>query len=119
MSDIEEGIDSDASEEGEIELVSSKDESDDSDDDNDEEDEIESLNWSKDAPKGKKTKKDILKEVTKLKFNPSSILESFDNFMTRELKQLIVDYTNLKGKLMIISPSLSFLSLPLSLSLSY
>lgn len=59
---------------------------------------MNSLNWLQEPPRVKRGKKDILKEEAKLRFKPKSVLDCFDNFMPQELKQLIIDYTNLNGE---------------------
>lgn len=105
MAGIESEIDSDASDEGKIEVIQMNDplgNNDDGNDDSSEDesgDELDSLTWTEEEPQRvRRGKKDILRGEAKLQFNPKSILECFDNFMPRELKQLIIDCTNLKGE---------------------
>lgn len=90
MSDDETDIK--ASDEGEEDAVVSD------EDEDKEEDDLREIEWTDEPISRKKKKKDVLKgDYKKLLFNPSNILDCFNQFMTTELKEILIKYTNLKG----------------------
>lgn len=109
MSSDEEGSDVAASDiEGEEQVVLEIDEGSNEEDDESESDaekeaklkeKLENLvkEWKERMPRGKKRKDKDHPPRRKVLFSPSSIIESFNQFMTTELKELILKFTNLKG----------------------
>ena len=92
MSDDETDIE--ASDEGEEDAVLSEED----EDQEEEEDDFGEIEWTDEAISREKKKKDVLKgDYKKLLFNPSNILDCFNQFITTELKELLIKYTNLKG----------------------
>ena len=63
------------------------------------EEELEQLTWSREIPekRRRRSKKDVLSSSAQLTFDCPDILCSFDHFMSSQLKELLVKYTNLKG----------------------
>lgn len=120
MSSDEEGSDVAASDiEGEEQVVQTIDEgSNEEDDENriDAEEEtklkeqLENLakEWKERIPRGKKRKDKDHPPKRKVLFSPSSIIESFNQFMTTKLKELILNFTNLKGMCSFSSFFISF-----------
>ena len=58
------------------------------------------MSWTRNSKerRGRKRQKDVLKSEAKLLFDSSDIKGCFDNFITNEIKELLVKYTNLKGE---------------------
>lgn len=72
---------------------------------------LEELVWTNKLPasKGKKRKKKDRCPRSKLVngFEPSTVMDCFNRFMTSTIKELILKYTNLKGEESIFLPSFS------------
>lgn len=59
---------------------------------------LENLQWRVKPKRTRKKKKDVLSAQSRLLFSPTSIIDSFNQFMSSDLKELLIKYTNMKGK---------------------
>lgn len=68
--------------------------------------EVSKIDWKKQLPgqwsQKKRKKKDTPRKLCELQFKPSSILDCFNQFMTIEMKEIILKYTNMEGKFIVL-----------------
>ena len=57
--------------------------------------------WDKKKPRTKKQNKDLV-NPKKVLFSPKTVMDRFNQFMTKELKEHILKYTNMKGNNLLI-----------------
>ena len=102
MSSDENDVDSLASDrEGEEDIVIEKDDEVNEDDEDNEEEEtfkekMNNLEWKTKPDRTRKKKKDRC-SPSKLLFNPSNMIDCYRQFMSSELQDLIIKYTNMMG----------------------